>query len=355
MPKRMNWISGFLLLLTGCGLGVPDFFAFATDNSFQSSSGRGSSGSGLTAVAIWASDSPVDGVDRIWVTFDRVTMIKGGREHLLNDRRVTVDLLTLQNGVRRLLADGDLEPGTYQSLRIELAESGGVTNWIEVDGESHPLFIPDSAEPVLEFDGEFRMRPGEEMELQLDFNVRLSVYEAGGRWYLDPRGVLHDPASSGTIVGTALPAGAVVSAQLDGEEIASTRSQSDGFFRLTPLKPGRYDLVISKPGYIPEVRPQVRVQRNLTTGGEHVLLEAAETGKVKGTYYAISSPGLTVRLVWQGKFFGIAGVNPATGEFEFPNVPPGPFEVELWDSHGPLGQREPVLVASGLDSLLTFR
>jgi len=338
-------------LAAGCGLSAPDFFAFATDNSFQSSSGTNVSSGGLTAIAIWASDSPVDDVDRVWVTFERVTMIKSGREHMLSDRPVTVDLLTLQNGVRRLLADGDLQPGTYQSLRIELTQP----SWIEVDGKSHPLLIPDGAEPVLKFDGEYRMRPGEEMELQLDFNVRLSVYEAGGRWYLDPRGVLHDPASSGTIEGTALPAGAVVSAQVDGEEIASTRSASDGFFRLTPLKPGRYDLVVCKAGYVPAVRTQVGVQRGLTTSGVHVLLDAAESGGVKGTYWSISSPGLTVRLVWQGKFFGIAGVNPTTGEFEFPDVPPGPFEVEVWDTHGPLGQREPVLVTSGFDSLLAFR
>ena len=352
----MRWIGGFLLLLlAGCGLGAPDFFAFGVNNSFQSSSGTGVSSGGLTAIAIWTSDSPVDEAERVWVTFDRVTMIKGGREVVLNDRRTTVDLLTLQNGVRRLLAKGDLQPGTYQSLRIELATGGALSHWIEIDGASQPLFIPFGVEPVLQFDGEYRLRPGEEMELQLDFNVRLSVYEAGGLWYLDPRGVLHDAASAGAIEGTALPAGAVVSAQVDGEEIASTRSGSDGFFRITPLKAGRYDLVVSKQGHVPESRPQVRVQSKTTTGGQHVLLAAGDPGSVEGTYLAVSSPGLTVRLIWQGKFFGIAGVNPTTGEFAFPQVPPGPFEVELWDTNGPLGQRHPILVDSGFAALLEFR
>ena len=51
---------------------------------------------------------------------------------------------------------------------------------------------------------------------------------------------------------------------------------------------------------------------------------------------------------------GIAGIDPESGAFRFPDVPAGVVEVEVWDAKGPLGARRSVLIESGFDALLEF-
>jgi len=121
------------------------------------------------------------------------------------------------------------------------------------------------------------------------------------------------------------------------------------------VAPGRYDLVASRSGHIPAVHENARVKERTTTGGHHFILKPGQSGSVQGTYFAISSPGITLRIRWNGKYFGIAGVDPDSGSFAFNDVPPGLFEIEAWDHAGPLGTSKNVLVDSGFDSLLEFR
>jgi len=351
----MRSLAVLLLALPGCGIAEPDFLAFATGSVYQSTSGTVTSNGGLTAVAVWTSDSPVDGADNVWITFERVSLVRDGRETVLSNQRRTLDMLALQHGIRRQLAEGDVPPGTYDTVRIELATSGGLTHWVVANGEAHELVLAPGARPVLEFPAEYRLRPDEELELQVDFNVRLSIYEAGGVWYLDPTGFMHDPLNAGAIDGTALPAGSVISAQREGEEFASAKSGPDGYFKLTPIEAGTYDLVVTRSGSAPAFRPRVRVAPKVTTGGQHFLLAPAPPGSIQGDYLAVYSPGLTIRLVWNGSFIGFAGVDPYTGRFAFPAVPPGILEVEAWDSVGPLGKRQNILVESDFESLLQFR
>ena len=352
----MRALLGLFLALAGCGIAAPDFYAFGTGGTFFESSGTTTtSAGGLTAVAVWTSDSPVDGAESVWITFERVSLIKDGRATVLSNERRTIEMLSLQNGVRRQLAEGNVEPGTYDAVRIDLATSGALTHWIVVDGTVRALAIAPGAEPALEFEAQYRMRPDQRMELQVDFNVRLSIYEAGGVWYLDPKGVMHDPLTAGAIEGTALPAGAIVSAQIDGEEIASVKSGVDGYFRLAPLHPDRYDIVVTGNGYSPALLGGVEVDRETTTRGHDFLLAPAAPGSIQGDYLTVHSPGITVRLAWNGRFLGFAGVDPATGRFAFPAVPPGVLELEAWDTAGPLGKRRSILVESDFESRIQFR
>ncbi|MHC4937360.1 MAG: DUF4382 domain-containing protein [Planctomycetota bacterium] len=339
------------LLLASCGIGEPDFWAFQSG----SVSTGGTNSGGLTAVAIWTSDSPLDELETVHVSFERVELTRGEESLVLLDRRRGMDLLELQNGLRRLLADGRVEPGTYNTLRIRLASGGGLPHFIERGGELIPLFLAAGASRELVFDGPFRLRPNQELELQLDFNVRLSVYEANGVWYLAPVGTLHDPRVAGAFEGTALPAGTRVSAQVDGREIASTTSGPDGYFRIFPLLGGRYDLVASRSGHTPALRRDLTLQRETTSGGHHFLLtQGADSGSVSGVYFSVGGRGLVVRMVWRNSLIGIAGVDPDNGQFRFPQVPAGEVDFEIWDAAGPLGERKSVLVESGIDSLLEF-
>jgi len=349
----MRWVPILLVLAVACGIPEPDYWAFSSGTATVSTSNGTSTYGGFTGVAIWTSDSPLEELDGVHVVFDRVELRQGTRRVVLRDDPLKVELLALQNGVRRRIANGVVEPGFYDSLRVRLATTG---HSIERGGHAEPLELAAGARTELVFDGPLRLRADEELELQLDFNVRLSVVEAGGRFRLAPQGALHDPNLAGAIEGTALPAGTRVSAQRDGLELASTTSRSDGYFRIFPVEPGPCDLVAHRSGHRPEIVRGIRVVRAATAGGHHFLLEPeSQHGSVSGWASTAGGGGLVVRLVWRGTLLGIAGVDPASGRFEFPSVPADEFDVELWDGYGPLGQRESVLVESGIDSLLEFR
>ncbi|MEM8884159.1 MAG: DUF4382 domain-containing protein [Planctomycetota bacterium] len=348
----MRWAS-VLLLAVSCGIGEPDLWAFSSGTSSSGTGGRTTGG--LTAIAIWTSDSPLDGVEQVYVTFDRVELRRGSQAVVLLDRRRGMNLLELQNGIRRLLADGLAEPGTYNELVIRLAPGGGLAHFVEADGNIEPLFLAPGAKTEFVFDGPFRLRPDEELELQLDFNVLLSVFEANGTWYLAPNGSLHDPRVAAAIEGTALPAGTTVSAQLDGREVASTTSGPDGYFRIFPLRGDRYDLLARRTGYVPELQCDIEARYASTTGGFNIILRPGESSELTGFAFNVGSEGLFVRLRWNGSFIGVAGIDPVTGRFSYPNVPAGSIEAEIWDARGPLGRRELTLVSPGIDALLEFK
>jgi len=343
-----------VLFLTACGLGEPDYWAFSTGSATVVGRNGTVVTGGFSGVAIWTSDSPLDEVDAVHVSFDRVELVRGGTRQVLLDRRRRMDLLALQNGARAMLAEGEVAPGTYAELRIRLATGGGLPHFIERDGVIEPLVLAPGAPAEFVFAGPFRMRPDETLELQLDFNVRLSVYEADGVWYLAPHGTLHDPNLAGAIEGTALPAGTRVSAQVRGREIASTTSGLDGHYRLFPLRSEFYDVVASRGGYTPDVERGVRADRNATDGPHFLLAPDDAPGSLRGVYVAAGGRGLVVRLLWGDALIGIAGVDPLTGRFEFPAVPADELFVEVWDHAGPLGGRRSVLVDADFETLLEF-
>jgi len=344
----MRWIVALVFLVPACGIDEPDFWAFSSGTATVTGSSGTVTRGGFTGVAIWTSDSPVDELDAVHVTFDRVEFTRGGERVVLLDRPSRMNLLELQNGVRRLLAEGEAAPGTYASLRIRVAPEGAV----ERRGAVEPLRLAPGAPDTFVFDGPFRFRPDEVMELQLDFNVRLSVWEAGGAWWLAPHGTLHDPRLAGAVEGTALPAGTRVSAQVDGREAASTTSRADGSFRLFPLRDGRYDVVASRAGYEADVVRGVRVDRAATTHGVHFLLGARTAGgSLRGTY---AGGGQTVRLLRDGVMIGVAGIDPATGAFTFPSVPPDELSLEFWSAGAPAGTSTTVFVEPATELRVRF-
>jgi hypothetical protein len=343
-----------VLLLPACGLGEPDYWAFSAGGATVVGANGTATAGGFSGVAIWTSDSPLEEVDEVHVTFDRVEFTRGETRWVLLDRRLRMDLLALQNGVRALLAEGRGEAGTYSTLHVRLATDGALPHFIVRNGTTLQLRLAPGAPTEFCFEGPFRMRPDETVELQLDFNVRLSVYEADGAWYLAPHGTLHDPSLAGAIEGTALPAGTRVSAQVLGREIASTISGPDGHYRLSPLHPQRYDVVASRGGYRPEIQRGVRAERTHASGPYFLLSATDASGSLRGVYGAVGGRGLVVKLIWGDALIGIAGVDPLTGRFEFPEVPADELFVEVWDHDGPLFGRRIVLVDAGFESLLEF-
>ncbi|MHC4490817.1 MAG: carboxypeptidase regulatory-like domain-containing protein, partial [Planctomycetota bacterium] len=227
----------------------------------------------------------------------------------------------LRNGRAALLAGSEVEAGRYDRLRLHLA--GGE---VRADGTTHALRLAASH---VDLDGPFLLRDGEGIELHIDFNVRMSVLEADGSWTLRPRLSLVDAGAGAFVSGAVEPAAATVSAQQAGTEIASTRTDADGTFRLGPLPAGSYALVVTAPGFLPEVESGVALHAGATSAGYLFQLSPAAAGAVTG----LAPPGsLVVWVLRDGALVAIAGVS-ADGDFTA-SLPPGSYDVEFHDDRG---------------------
>jgi len=301
----------FLLALLLAACSEPDFYGFSSTPRTGTVHPRG----GLTAFAVFISDSPLDEAESVRVVVDRL-QLRGNRTttELLAASR-TLDLLALQNGVRALLAERDVAPGTYR-LRLVLAPAGHA-----VDGA--PLLADGARE--IDFEPALRLEAGGRLELQIDLNARLSVVRAAGAWRLRPAATLVDPRRAGFVEGAVDAPGAIVSVQRAGEELASARVRADGSYRLGPLPPGRYDLVVTAPGREPAF-DEVEVRDGDVSGGRAFHLDRAPFGRLEGR----ADPGALVHVFRDGHFVALLGAD-ATGRFHA-DLPAGAYDVRTGDT-----------------------
>jgi hypothetical protein len=99
----------------------------------------------------------------------------------IDAKDTTINLLDLQDGVTKLIANGDVPEGVLKEVRFIL----GSDNSIVVGGSSHPLQTP-SAE-----DSGLKIKIDQHLEetlntFILDFDAALSVKEENGNYRLSP-------------------------------------------------------------------------------------------------------------------------------------------------------------------------
>ena len=325
-----------LLLAGGCG--SPDFWAFRTQNL---------TGGATEFVAVWVGDSPLDAVDEVWFTIERVELMGPEGPVTVSDERRTLDLLTLQNGVRELLGEVEVPAGTYERVRVTLAAPSAAAFRVRTEGTDRPLLLRGSR--VVEIPLRQELEGDGRTEIHLDVNVRTSVVRGGDVWYLDPAmaAVRTDRAgfASGRVVdGADGPpiGGATVSAQRAGVEAASTRTRYDGTYELGPLPPGVYDVVVTAPGRSPHVENGVRIGTGRATLGD-TTLRSSPAAALTGT----TPPAATrVQVMQGGALVAIAGIDVETGTFVVEDLAPGDYEVVSWDAQGELGTRRSVVVGA---------
>ncbi|MFP8488402.1 DUF4382 domain-containing protein [Gracilimonas sp. Q87] len=159
------------------------------------------------------------------------------------------DLLELTNGVLEPLGEVELEPGTYQQIRLILSRDG---HSVVTNGEVHDMFIPSGAQTGIKLNVNAEIQPDITYTMLLDFDASRSVVVtgtevSGENYILKPVIKATNQAITGNIEGIVSPADAkpVVYAIANGDTLSSTFADTtSGNFRLIGLEEGSYTVSV---------------------------------------------------------------------------------------------------------------
>lgn len=263
-------------------------------------------------VRVLLTDAPIDYIAAAEVDIGAVELIpadEGAPIVLTEDGTPDfVNLLDLQNEVTLILAESEVESGTYAQIRF-IVEAARVTlaDGYEFNGggSEQELFVPSGAQTGIKLnlsglgeEGDGGLLIDGDVELVLDFDVARSFVIQG-----DPetpagiQGILFTPtilvsdvAAAGSIAGTvSAPEGVSVedltvtaTPVVDGDLEAwqsSTRvvmSAQDGTYRLSFLPPGTYTVTVTPP-------------EGFTSTPESIEVEVGEGEEVVDVDFALSA------------------------------------------------------------------
>lgn len=236
--------------------------------------GAGSAGEGTLRVAL--TDNPACGYDEVVVTVRELRVHQNdapdndaGWQSIPVDPPLTIDLLDYTNGALLELGQTLVPQGRYTKLRLVLSANTGALadrNWIVLSsapGVKVPLKTPSGQQSGLKINTSLDVQAGGLTDVVIDFDACKSVVMAGnsGQYLLKP--VLRtlprvETGVLGQVSLAAAAAGATVSLQQNGEVRRATVPDINGGFKLQPVEPGTYALVVVTPGMA------TAVVRNLT-------------------------------------------------------------------------------------------
>jgi hypothetical protein len=240
----------------------------------------------------------------VYVTVERVRMHKsdgaddseGGWEEIVLSSPKRLDLLELTNGELEELGQTDVPAGTYNQIRLVLAENTGanpLANAVHpTNGTEVPLRTPSAQQSGLKLKAKFEVEANGLADLVLDFDACRSIVTAGsGAYNLKPVLSLSKRVETGIqgYVSTTMTLnGTTVSAQQNGVVIRSTVPEADtGKFVLPFLAAGNYDVVITSDGRATAVLTSVPVTATTTivngTGTAFLPPVAATMREITGT------------------------------------------------------------------------
>lgn len=168
--KRMH-IIGFSLLLTGMAL---------VALTLGSCGGSGSGSPTAGAVGIVLSDGPSEEFSAIELTIRRIELLGDSERTTIFEGDKTVDLLQLADHGELFSLDEEVPPGTYDKIRLTLADPGGVSLVRSApDGTILETIHPDmggNGKLDLNPRGAFEVVPGGTLLVQLDVDAEKSIH-----------------------------------------------------------------------------------------------------------------------------------------------------------------------------------
>ncbi len=162
-------------------------------------------------VSVLLTDGPIDlsEINNLYITFERLYVFPV-RDTVSDTTAapieilpgpVTLDLLSLTNGLTADLGLADLPEGTYRGMWLILNEHG---SWlIEADGDTHDVKVPSNKVKIFT---EFTVESGVVSEIVIDMDAAASLNQTGnGRYILRPViRQMPDRALAASIEGTVM-------------------------------------------------------------------------------------------------------------------------------------------------------
>jgi hypothetical protein len=163
----------------------------------------------------------------------------------VSEEPMRVDLLTLQNGNIITLGETQLEPGTYDQMRLVLGDD----NEVVVGGESHFLKTPSAQQSGLKLQIDAEVEGGSSYTLLVDFDASRSIVKTGNgnnpnfNYLLKPVLRAVNLQETGSISGIVEPTDFSTSVfTVVNEDTIATTTEEDGSFQIMGLAAGLYDL-----------------------------------------------------------------------------------------------------------------
>jgi hypothetical protein len=187
-------------------------FLSASVSVWLAGCGGGGSGGSTGTLTVGITDAPVDNAEQVIVEVTSLELHSEGGDQLTYSFQPakSIDLLSLQGGLREKLLDGEQLPaGSYTWMRLGVhADFDGVMDsYIETGGAMTELRIPSGAETGLKINTPFNIVATQLNDLTIDFDLRKSIHQPAGQpgYILRPTLRLVRTSSAGNIVGTVDP------------------------------------------------------------------------------------------------------------------------------------------------------
>lgn len=197
-------------------------------------------------------DAPTN-YQEVNVTIERVEVNNSADEETgwitISEPNQTYDLLELTNGATEVLGSEELEAGTYEQIRLILADNG---HTVVVNGTEHDLTIPSGQQTGIKLNINAEIEPNITYTILLDFDASRSVVETGNEqsginYQLKPVIKATNEAITGNISGSVDPATSkpFVYAIAGEDTLSSTKADtSSGAFTLIGLEEGTYTVSV---------------------------------------------------------------------------------------------------------------
>ncbi len=247
--------------------------------------GGGSADSGTLRLAL--TDAPSCGYDEVNVTIEKIRVHQsdsanpddpsGWSEIVLSPAPLRVDLLKLQNGALAELGQVTLPAGSYNQMRLVLAENDAsaplLANSVVLSSDKSVVALKtpsgqQSGVKAKQFN--VTIAANQLANFVVDFDACKSIVATGsGKYNLKPQLTViprYISGVSGYVDASLIAGGTTVSLQQSsGAVVKATTPDSNGRFLLQPVVPGSYALVLTAPGRTTTVVTGVTVATELVT------------------------------------------------------------------------------------------